>query len=312
MNLREVERVEVTSLVDNYVDTLLPSTEVARRPFRRQDWFKGPQLIAEHGFSAWVTLEMGGKRRSVLLDSGLSERSAVNNADVLSLSLSNCEAVVLSHGHRDHTGGLVSVKEKIGGREMPLVLHPHAFRKRMSRRPDGSFTPLPPPDRQKLLELGYEVIEKREPTLMLEESVLVTGEIIRGDDFEKGYPDHYAEIEGRLEEDPLILDDQALVLRAKDKGLVVITGCGHSGVINTVSYARELTGEDRVFVIMGGMHLGGRHYEAAIPPTIQELRKLDPKLLIPCHCTGWKAVHQIISAMPDKFIQNSVGTTYIF
>ena len=89
MDLRTVERVEVTSLVDNYVDTLLSSTEVAKRPVRRQDWFQGPQLIAEHGFSALITLEMGGKRRSVLLDSGLDERSVVNNADALSLGLSN-------------------------------------------------------------------------------------------------------------------------------------------------------------------------------------------------------------------------------
>ena len=195
---------------------------------------------------------------------------------------------------------------------MPLVLHPHAFRKRLSKRLDGSFTPLPPPDKQKLLELGSEVLERREPTLLLEESILVTGEIKRANDFERGYPVHYAEIEGRLEEDPLILDDQALVLRAKDKGLVVITGCGHSGVINTVSYARELTGEDRVFMIMGGMHLSGEPCEAAIPATIQELRRFDPSFLVPCHCTGWKAVHQMILLMPDKFIQNSVGTTYVF
>ena len=306
-----MERVEVTSLVDNYVDILLPSTEVAKRPVRRQDWFEGPQLIAEHGFSALVTLEMDGKMRSVLLDSGLDERSVVNNVDVLDLSLSNCEAVVLSHGHRDHAGGLITVKEKIGERKVPLVLHPHAFRKRMSKRPDGNFTQLPPTDRQKLLESGYEVIEKWEPTPLLEESALVTGEIRRINDFEKGYPVHYAEIEGRLVEDPLILDDQALVLRVKDKRLVVITGCGHSGVIDTVSYARELTG-GRVFAIMGGMHLGGGLYEAAIPPTIRELKKPDPEFLIPCHCTGWKAVHQIISAMPEKFIQNSVGTTYVF
>jgi 7,8-dihydropterin-6-yl-methyl-4-(beta-D-ribofuranosyl)aminobenzene 5'-phosphate synthase len=101
-------------------------------------------------------------------------------------------------------------------------------------------------------------------------------------------------------------------LNIKDKGLAVITGCGHSGIINTLKYAKELTGEDRIYAVMGGIHLTGGIFEAIIPRTIDELEELKPKFMIPCHCSGLKAINEIVRAMPNVFIQNSVGTKYIF
>ena len=115
-----------------------------------------------------------------------------------------------------------------------------------------------------------------------------------------------------MENDPLIKDDQAIVLNIKDKGLVVITGCGHAGIINILKYAKELTGEDRIFAILGGMHLTGGIFESIIPRTIDELERLKPRFLIPCHCSGLKAVNEIARNMPNAFIQNSVRTTYKF
>ena len=100
-------------------------------------------------------------------------------------------------------------------------------------------------------------------------------------------------------------------MNIKDKGLAVITGCGHSGIINTLKYAKELTGEDRIYAVMGGIHLTGGIFEAIIPRTIDELEELKPRLMIPCHCSGLKAVNEIARAMPNAFIQNSVGTKYI-
>jgi 7,8-dihydropterin-6-yl-methyl-4-(beta-D-ribofuranosyl)aminobenzene 5'-phosphate synthase len=104
------------------------------------------------------------------------------------------------------------------------------------------------------------------------------------------------------------------VVNILDKGLVILTGCGHAGVINTLNYAKRMTGIDRIHAIMGGFHLpaDGGIYEAAIEPTLKEFKKAQPDYLIPCHCTGWKAVNRIIETMPEKFIQSSVGTTFKF
>ncbi len=115
-----------------------------------------------------------------------------------------------------------------------------------------------------------------------------------------------------MESDPLIKDDQAIVLNVKDKGLIVITGCGHAGIVNTLNYAKELAGEDRIYAVVGGMHLSGRLFEPIIPKTIDELGVLKPRFVVPCHCSGLKALTEIARTMPGAFIQNGVGTSYDF
>jgi 7,8-dihydropterin-6-yl-methyl-4-(beta-D-ribofuranosyl)aminobenzene 5'-phosphate synthase len=101
-------------------------------------------------------------------------------------------------------------------------------------------------------------------------------------------------------------------VNVKDKGLVILTGCGHAGIINTLNYAKELADEDRIYAVIGGMHLSGGLFEPIIPITVEELEKLKPRYVVPCHCSGLKAVTEIARKMPDAFIQNSVGTNYIF
>ncbi len=314
MILKEVEKVEVTCLVDNNVDLLLPNTEVARRPVLTRNWYEEP-LIAEHGFCAALTLHIEeGVKHRVLLDSGLDALAASHNADVLSFDLSNCESLISSHGHIDHAGGLLNLRKKMNTvQKIPLVLHEDAFRNRLVKLQDGRAVNLPAPDRCLLTNAGYEIIEKHSASLQIKDRVLITGEIPRTNNFEKGFPNHYSEIEeGKMEADPLIKDDQAIILTVKDKGLVVITGCGHAGIINTLNYAKELTGEDRILAVLGGMHLSGGIFEPIIPTTLQQLEKLKPKFVVPCHCSGLKAMTEIARKMPLAFIQNSVGTTYAF
>jgi 7,8-dihydropterin-6-yl-methyl-4-(beta-D-ribofuranosyl)aminobenzene 5'-phosphate synthase len=196
---------------------------------------------------------------------------------------------------------------------IPLLLHEHAFKNRLVKFRDGRTINLPAPNRSILTRSGYSIVEINSPSLWMDDSVLVSGEVPRTNDFEKGFPNHYSEVEdGKMERDPLIRDDQAIVFNIKNKGLVVITGCGHSGIINILKYAKELTGEDIIYAVLGGMHLTGGIFESIIPRTIDELEKLKPKILIPCHCSGLKAINEIARNMPNAFIQNSVGTTYIF
>jgi 7,8-dihydropterin-6-yl-methyl-4-(beta-D-ribofuranosyl)aminobenzene 5'-phosphate synthase len=200
-------------------------------------------------------------------------------------------------------------------KRIPLVLHEDAFRNRLVKFQDGRTIDLPAQNRSILTNAGYRIIEKNSPSLWIGDEVLVTGEIPRTNNFEKGFPNHYSlveEEEGKMEPDPLIKDDQAIILKVKDKGLVIVTGCGHAGIINTLNYAKELAEEDRIYAVLGGMHLSGGLFEQIIPRTVEELEELKPRFVVPCHCSGLKAVNEIARKMPNAFIQNSVGTNYIF
>jgi 7,8-dihydropterin-6-yl-methyl-4-(beta-D-ribofuranosyl)aminobenzene 5'-phosphate synthase len=141
--------------------------------------------------------------------------------------------------------------------------------------------------------------------------VLITGEIDRTTDFEHGMPPpHQAWDGGQWRHDPLVLDDQALVVHVGGRGLVVLTGCGHGGAVNTVRHALRLTGVDRLHALLGGLHLSGPAFEPIIPRTVQALTELGPDLVAPGHCTGWRAQHAIADALPGAFVAGSSGTTY--
>jgi 7,8-dihydropterin-6-yl-methyl-4-(beta-D-ribofuranosyl)aminobenzene 5'-phosphate synthase len=306
--LQEVEGVEVRCLVDNAIDVLLPSTDVARRPPIR-DCFERP-LMAEHGFAAVITLRVGDQRKRLLFDSGLSTTAATHNLAALGENLADCEVVVASHGHVDHAGGWLQVRSAMTrDHGIPLVVHPHAFWNRVMKFPDGRSVALPAP-RRELLSPRYELREQQAPSHWLDDRVLVTGEIPRTNAFEQGIPSHYREMDGRLEPDPLIHDDQAIVVHVRNRGLVIVTGCAHAGIINTVDQAQQLAGVDQIYAVIGGMHLSGGLFEPLITRTVAELQRRDPTYLVPCHCTGFKAISQMMQAMPAKVLLNSVGTTY--
>jgi 7,8-dihydropterin-6-yl-methyl-4-(beta-D-ribofuranosyl)aminobenzene 5'-phosphate synthase len=112
------------------------------------------------------------------------------------------------------------------------------------------------------------------------------------------------------EPDPLILDDQALVVNVRGKGLVIVTGCGHVGAVNIVRHAQRLTGLPRLHALLGGLHLGGAFFTPSIGPTVHALTELAPDLLVPGHCTGWRAQHTLAAALPDSWVQGSSGTRY--
>ena len=141
---------------------------------------------------------------------------------------------------------------------------------------------------------------------------MVTGEVDRVTQFEQGFPIHQAHRDGQWGPDPLILDDQALVASVRGRGLVVLTGCGHSGIVNILRYVRTLTGEDRFHAVVGGFHLSGPLFEKIIAPTCEGLDEFSPDHLVPSHCTGWKGIHALAARFPDAFIQNSVGTRFEF
>jgi len=311
MFLKEVNQVEITILVDNVTDLLIRSSPHAKRAL----FFKGKETLpsprAEHGFSALIDVYLNNASHRVLFDTGAGGDVVLFNVDRLGVDISAVETIVLSHGHFDHTGGLIPILKRVGRLQMPVVLHPDAFLKRWVILPNGQEIRLRPVKKDGVLTAGAKVVEITEPYPLAENLLVATSEIPRKTQFEQGFPAHFAEIDGKPQPDPQVRDDQALVMNVKGKGLVIVSGCAHAGIINTVLYAKELTGINKVYALMGGFHLSFPN-EQLIDPTVEELKKIEPTFIIPCHDTGWKAANTILNVMPQNFIPSAVGTTFIF
>jgi 7,8-dihydropterin-6-yl-methyl-4-(beta-D-ribofuranosyl)aminobenzene 5'-phosphate synthase len=312
IGLQPVDAVDVTILSDNFVDVLLPSDEVAIRAPRAPDQFEREQLRAEHGYSLLVTIEKDGRRESILYDAGVGRDTVQHNLDVLGLSAPQLRAIVLSHGHADHHGGLEGIVRRIGRRRLPLVLHPDAWRQRKAVFASGEEILLPPPSRAGLEAEDVEILEERDPSMLLDGAVLITGQVERTTDFEPGFPAQQARIDGRWEPDPGVWDDQGLVINLAGKGLIVLSSCSHAGVINVLRNARRLTGVEQIHAFAGGMHLTGGSFEKLVSPTLAKLAGIAPDYIMPGHCTGWRPTHELARLMPDAYIQSSVGTRLHF
>lgn len=312
ITLLPIDAADVTILVDNSIDILLPGNEMVQRAPLAYDWSEREQLIAEHGYALLLTVWRDGCSASVLYDAGLGRNTVLHNMDVLDVHAGELRAVVLSHGHADHHGGLEGIFRRIGRRKMPLVLHPDVWRLRRVVFPTGVEIGMPPPSHADLDREGVEIIEERGPSLLLDAMVLVTGQVERVTDFEQGFPLQQAHTDHGWEPDRWIWDDQAVVCHVKEKGLVVLSSCSHAGVINVIRHAQHITGIDKVHAFVGGLHLTGGLFEPIIPRTIAELSAIGPAIVVPGHCTGWKATHELARALPNAYVQTSVGTRLHF
>ncbi len=309
--LPEVDEAKVKIIVDNSFDLLMTGTETARRHPVRPDSFASRLPIAEHGFSALIQVKWGEKSGTVLFDTALTPEILLNNIDALGIDLKTIQAVVLSHGHADHSMGLPGLVGRLGKRSLPLVLHPDAYLDRRIVLPNGEEIGLPAPKLADYRRENIEIVEEPGPSMLVDDRVLISGKVVRTTEFEKGFPGHQSRRNGRWEPDPLIVDDQCAIINVRGKGLVIVSGCGHSGIINIIRHAQALTGVHSIYAVIGGFHLTGALFVPIIPPTVAALEKIKPRYLMPGHCTGWSAIHQIARSMPDAFIPNSVGTTLV-
>ncbi|MEJ5186306.1 MAG: MBL fold metallo-hydrolase [Candidatus Geothermincolales bacterium] len=309
---RELERLEILSLVDNFIDlTSMDSNEMVQRALPVKDMKIKGNVLAEHGYSALVRTEAEGESHLLLFDFGYSETAVPYNLERLGVDLGGIEAAVLSHGHRDHTGAFYQLMEMIDNKPLPLYLHPDAFLKQRYLKYGDIKVFFPELDREKMEKAGADVREQPTPTLLAGGTALFLGEIARETEFEKGMPNAYF-ADGEQERWDPVRDDTSLVFLVKGKGLVVLSGCAHSGIVNTVRQAQRLTGVEKVHAVMGGFHLSGPAFAGIIPHTIEELKKINPDFLIPAHCTGHRATVEMERAFPKKFILNMSGTRIIF
>jgi 7,8-dihydropterin-6-yl-methyl-4-(beta-D-ribofuranosyl)aminobenzene 5'-phosphate synthase len=322
--LEPVDELSVLTVCDNTMDLLLPDEGPATRLSmagmgRDTPMLQAPVLqegkvpdapLAQHGFSALVEIRKGGQAHRLLFDTGLTPAGCVENLLRLGQDPARIEAIVCSHGHFDHTTGLSGLIGRLGRANLPVLIHPEFWTRRRLAIPGQEPFELPTTSRRALDDAGFDVIEQQQPSFLYDRSVLITGEVDRVTSFEKGFGIHQAWRGGSWQPDPLILDDQALIANVAGRGLVVLTGCGHAGVINICRYAQRLTGIAKLHAVIGGFHLTGPLFEPIIADTVSALAQLAPDLIVPAHCTGWKATHAIARRLPAAFIQNSVGTTF--
>jgi 7,8-dihydropterin-6-yl-methyl-4-(beta-D-ribofuranosyl)aminobenzene 5'-phosphate synthase len=318
-----VGQASITILVDNKADLLAESSE-------RVKYFSDEPLLAEHGFSALIQLD--GSEKKILWDAGVSRVALLENLRRMKLDVASIGEVALSHGHGDHTAALTEllteiaplpqekewpasfdvsgVEESMEAVRIPIVAHPSAFRERWWQKEDGTLVGPELPAPEKAWEaLGARIILSEVPH-QLAPGCWTTGYVPRTS-FEKAGTSkerRYRKGSQMLPDD--MDDDQAVVIHVEGKGLIVLSGCAHSGIVNTIAHARERFGMDRVHAVVGGFHLA-KASDEDIDRTIDYIRGLAPRLVVPCHCTGLKAVCRFAQRMPDQFVEGVVGATYL-
>jgi 7,8-dihydropterin-6-yl-methyl-4-(beta-D-ribofuranosyl)aminobenzene 5'-phosphate synthase len=320
----ETQNVEITVLVDNRADLMVTSTDTVKR-------YTDEPLLAEHGFAALVDLKGAGVR--ILWDAGLTQTVFMENVACMEIDMTTIDRIALSHGHGDHFGAMTDVLKAIAGHpsyqewdedvtaeeihdwteshKAPLIAHPAVFRERWGIDEEGGkkYGPNVVP-RDEWEAAGANLILSEGP-YQLGPGCWTTGAVPRLSFEQAGVSPSRAYREGDEFIRDYMDDDQAIVIHVKGKGLVVLSGCAHSGILNTVNYAREISGVDKVWAVVGGFHLAPAD-DGEIQRTIDEIKKLEPAMIVPMHCTGFKAISQFSIQMPDEFVLGVVGTKYLF
>ncbi len=312
--LQPVDRLEFQILIDNLTDSLstappnvtLEWTALMRAGMRQ---LSGRcQCCANHGLAVVVKAFRGAASRVVLFDAGPVEFAVEYNGTRLGIDFASIDAVVLSHGHWDHAGGLPIAFDLItkanGGRAIPCYLHPGMFRQRALPLTGGGLLPIreiPSPD--DLAARGAVPIVTTEAQVLLDDMFLVSGEIPRMTSYEKGFPGHKRRSEDgqSWEDDPLIMDERFLAVHVGGKGIVVLTACSHAGIINVLKHAQSSFPAIPLYAVAGGFHLAGGN-EKIIAESVRDIGTFGLTLIAPGHCTGWRAVNALANAYGDSTV----------
>jgi 7,8-dihydropterin-6-yl-methyl-4-(beta-D-ribofuranosyl)aminobenzene 5'-phosphate synthase len=312
VDLVPIDRLEITILIDNILDlSTAVVSDLVQSPHEWSNSYRhsSTNLQATHGFSALLDVYSGNVSSRILYDTGNSPITLQNNIMTLGIDPNTIDEIVISHGHWDHFGGLSWLLKEIR-KKIPVHLHKAMVYERgiMNKgrvQSIGQF-----PELEKLEGAGAELIFNINPEQIANGGLVISGTVKRSTDFEKGIEHHVASIGGKWVDDSLILDDRCLIANIAGKGLFIISGCSHAGIINILRHSIELTGIDVVYGILGGLHLVGKDSKTRTKSTISHLKEFSPKILVPGHCTGWKAKLIIAQEFPDSVLGLSVGNRY--
>ena len=260
-----------------------------------------PNLKSQHGLCVYAEATVKNKCFAFLIDTGPSQDALRRNAEALKIDMSKIKGIFLTHGHYDHTGGLLEVLKQID-KNVPVVAHPLIFEPKFGFKPVLTYIGVP----FTLMDVknhGAPLLLSRNSVQFME-GISTTGEIERVTSYEK--------VEGlwtvsreRFVPD-ILLDDQSLIFKIEGKGLVIVSGCAHSGIVNTVLHSRKLMKVEKVHAVIGGFHLKDAD-EERIMRTIKDLSEFNPELVCPCHCTGKKAIAMFENAFGENCIVIKTG-----
>ena len=252
------------------------------------------RLWSQHGLSFFLEVDLGPEKMRILMDTGASPEVTLHNFDLLEIDPADLDMIILSHGHYDHTCGLVGVLGDVH-RRIPVLAHPQIFSPKLKISLFLKYIGLPF-SRAKAEAAGAVFLTSRSPAL-LAEGLTTTGEVKRDEPLET--VEGFWTIRGDLYFQDRILDDQSLVAHVEGKGLAVISGCAHAGIINTVRQAQRITGIKEVYAVIGGFHLSSAIFER-LEATAKSLQSFDPKVVRPGHCTGQRAVSRLQEVLGDR------------
>jgi 7,8-dihydropterin-6-yl-methyl-4-(beta-D-ribofuranosyl)aminobenzene 5'-phosphate synthase len=262
----------------------------------------GNGLTGEHGLSMWIQAD--GK--TILFDTG--QGSALKkNAHALGLDLGKIDALILSHGHYDHTGGIAQVLREAP--EVDVYCHPGVVRPRYAIR---GGTPkaiqMPKESKAAMDTLSSKCFHWARQPMMLSDVIGITGHIPRKTEFEDSGGPFYLDPEGKR---PDLIDDDIALWIQTDQGLVVCLGCCHAGLVNTIQHVRSISGTERIHAVIGGLHLMSADSQR-IERTVGALRSYSPNMIVPCHCTGDNALASLMNALGERVVPGAAGETYQF
>ena len=324
MHIQSVDKLEIQVLVDNVTDSLssVPDNVTHEMDYLTDNGME--ELSGEclccgaHGLSLLITAFQGNtKQRTLLFDAGPEGEVFKRNVNKLNAKIGAVEAVVLSHGHWDHAGGFLTAAELIknnnNGKEVIFHLNPGMFYQRATTH-NGQVCPFKKiPSIDELKQNGADVVCLDEARLLLDDFFYLSGEIPRTTSYEKGFPGHVRQLpNGEWQNDQWIMDERFLVVNVRNKGLIVFSACSHARIINVLKHTQKLFSNIPIYAVMGGFHLSGHSVEKIIPQTVNDMQQFNLEMIIPAHCTGWRAVNALGNKFSDKVVPSAVGRIYRF